>query len=606
MRQLELLAPAKDFETGKAAIDAGADAVYIGPPRFGARAAAGNSIDSIKALIRYAHLFGAKVHLALNTILKDTELQDARNTIVELYEAGIDAVIIQDMGLLKMDLPPVPIHASTQTNNQTVEKVAFFEAIGMDRVILARELSIDEIKKIREKTSVELEFFVHGALCVSYSGQCYLSQALVGRSANRGQCSQPCRSAYSLYDSNDKILYKDKQLLSLKDLNLSNRLSDLVDAGITSFKIEGRLKDITYVKNVVAHYRKELDKIIAADDSLSKASSGVSRCVFSPDPERSFNRGNMEHFTNGRTENMSSFHTQKSIGKYIGTAVSADAKNVVIDTPVKINNNDGLCYFDMHNRLKGFKVKSAVKGKVYVGSEIRIDPGTKVYRNFDHQFIKDVQREDSCIRKINVNMTFGETTNGFFLEAIDEDNNSVIVSVEAPKELARNKEAAEVNINKQLTKTGNTDFEVVNMKIDTAESYFIPAGKLNQLRRDVLQQLSDERTANYKSKKCVINSNDITPYPEKILDFTSNIMNEKAREFYEQHGAEVDEYAFEKMTDYQGETVMTTKYCILHELGACLLDKDSKKFDMPLYLENNGKRLKLDFDCKKCQMKVIF
>ncbi|MEA3504352.1 MAG: peptidase U32 family protein, partial [Bacteroidota bacterium] len=330
MTQLELLAPAKDFETGKAAIDSGADAVYIGAPRFGARAAAGNSVESIKELIKYAHFFGAKVHLTLNTILNDHELDDARNTIVELYEAGVDAVIIQDMALLEMDLPPVAIHASTQTNNQTPEKVAFLEAVGMDRVILARELTLDEIKEIKSKTSVDLEFFVHGALCVSYSGQCYLSQALVGRSANRGTCSQPCRSAYNLIDNNDETLYRDKQLLSLKDLNLSKRLGDLAEAGITSFKIEGRLKDIIYVKNVVAFYRKELDRVIESNDEYQKASSGISKCSFVPDPDRSFNRGSMEHFVDGRTKNMSSFYTQKSIGKFLGTVISCDAKNVNI------------------------------------------------------------------------------------------------------------------------------------------------------------------------------------------------------------------------------------------------------------------------------------
>ncbi len=606
MTRLELLAPAKNLETGKAAIDAGADAVYIGSPKFGARSAAGNSVEDISALCDYAHLFGAKVFVTLNTILFDDELEDARKLVFELYDAGIDALIIQDMALLKMDLPPVPIHASTQTNNRDVEKVKFLEDAGAKRVILARELSLKEVKEIKEKTSVELEFFVHGALCVSYSGQCYLSQAICDRSANRGACSQPCRSTYNLLDKDGEILLQGKHLLSLKDLNLSNSLKELADSGVCSFKIEGRLKDVPYVRNVVAFYRQKLDEVINANSEYARASSGRCSYTFTPDPERSFHRGNTNYFLNDRSEEMITMNSQKSLGKLVGRVKKSGNGFAYVKVTEPIHNNDGLCFFDSRKQLQGFKVDRVENDKLIFQSKVNVKAGAELYRNFDHEFNKAIDRPGSAVRKIEAELRFLETVNGFNLIASDEDGNKVECPLDSIKEPAKNQERAKDQLVKQLSKSGDTPFQIKAVNLELSQLWFLPASQLNSLRREALEKLENTRIQNYSPAKRK-DSNTDSVYPMENIDYMGNVANKLSESFYREHGVGKIEPAFELGTNYDNKTVMTTRYCVLFEMGKCLKKQSvvQSGLKLPLYLENNRKYYRLDFDCKKCEMQVI-
>ena len=389
---LELLSPAGNADIGIAAIDHGADAIYIGAPKFSARADAGVSVADIARLIRHAHLYYAKVYVALNTIMTDRELAESLDIIRAVYQLGADGLIIQDAGLLELDLPPIPLIASTQMHNNTAEKVRFLEAVGFQRVILARELTISEIADIRRNTSkIELEAFVHGALCVSYSGQCYMSQAVVGRSGNRGVCAQPCRSHYTLIDGDGNVIQKNKFLLSLKDLNLMNRIPDLVAAGVTSFKIEGRYKGIEYVKNVTAAYRQAIDQFISGHSDYRKSSSGVSALTFSPDPDRTFNRGYTQYFISGPGEKVASIDTQKAIGQYLGeiTGVGKDFFRIARHD---LQNGDGLCFFTKNNDLAGFRVDRMAKEKIYPNSMNGLEIGTSLYRNHDMALARILKR----------------------------------------------------------------------------------------------------------------------------------------------------------------------------------------------------------------------
>jgi collagenase-like PrtC family protease len=385
-RHIELLAPAKDLESGRAAINHGADAVYVGAPKFGARSAAGNSLDDIAKLIQYAHRYWAKVYVALNTILFDDELDEAQTIIRSISEAGADALIIQDMGLLELDLPPLPLFASTQTHNYSLKKIQFLEKVGFQRIILARELSLKQLKEIRANTRVELELFIHGALCVSFSGQCYMSQAIQGRSANRGVCAQMCRLPYTLTDNLGQVLENEKYLLSLKDLNLSEYLRDLIDTGISSFKIEGRLKDINYVKNITAFYRQRIDEILETDSSLSSASSGRTIAEFQPDPSRTFNRGFTDHFFRRRNKDILSSQTPKSVGACLGTVGKIRRDHFLLETTEALHNGDGICFFDQQELLCGTNINKVEINKIYPSELKGIEEGTMIYRNYDHQF----------------------------------------------------------------------------------------------------------------------------------------------------------------------------------------------------------------------------
>ncbi|MDP3581481.1 MAG: peptidase U32 family protein, partial [Ignavibacteria bacterium] len=421
---LELLSPAKNLETGIAAIDCGADAVYIGAPSFGAREAAGNSLEDIEKLTRYSHKFWAKVFVTVNTIIFDDELEEVCRLITKLYNIGVDAVIFQDMAILEMELPPIPLYASTQTHNYELERIKLLDVLGIKRIILARELTLEEIKNIKREVGAELEFFIHGALCVSLSGQCYMSHELSGRSANRGECAQNCRLPYSLIDANNEVLVANKHLLSLRDLNLSSYLNDLVDAGITSFKIEGRLKDVSYVKNITAFYRQQLDDIIKNNPHYEKASSGFSVIPFEPDPERTFNRGFTSYFVNDRGDDVSSHDSPKSKGKYLGKVTSVTKDGFLIGTTDKIVNGDGICFYDDAGVLLGMSVNKVDGQKIFTKELLGIKTGTKIYRNFDFAFDKDLSKE--CQRKINAEIAFRELPNGFSISAIDENGIGVI------------------------------------------------------------------------------------------------------------------------------------------------------------------------------------
>jgi 23S rRNA 5-hydroxycytidine C2501 synthase len=603
MNKLELLAPAKNAEFGKAAINHGADAIYIGAPKFGARAAAGNSLADIADLIRYAHLYNSRVYATINTILHDNELEEAFKIINELYASGIDALIIQDMGLLELNLPPVPLIASTQTNNATVEKVVFLEKCGFKRIILARELNLTEIIDIRQKTTVELEFFIHGALCTSFSGQCYLSQAITGRSSNRGVCAQPCRSGYDLIDASSKLIVRKKHLLSLKDLNLSGHLEGLIDAGITSFKIEGRLKDLAYVKNVTAFYRQKLDAIILGNSQLKKTSSGVCTYFFQPDPEKSFNRGFTDYFIEGRKEKTGSPDTQKSLGKKCGV-VTGVRKNQIEINGEEFHNADGICYFDARQELQGFLINKVEGNVIFPDQPTDVRIGTVLYRNFDHHFNSLLSKE-SAIRKIGVKFSISETEDGFCLQAVDEDGITVEYVEKTEKIIAQNTEAATKQIREQLSKSGESPYVITAIDINLQQTYFFKHQTLNLMRREALQSLTEKRVESYKPQKQNFVPNDF-PYPSKELDFTGNVLNSNAKLFYQRHGVENILPAFESIAQPSGTVVMTTKHCIKYQFDLCrTFQNPTTTVKEPLFLKDQNRSLRLAFDCKKCEMKVM-
>jgi len=606
MKKIELLAPAKNLESGIAAINYGADAVYIGSPKFGARAAAGNSLEDIKALTDYAHKFYSKVYVTLNTIIFDDELEEAQKTIHQLYEIGADAIIIQDMGILEMDLPPIPLFASTQTNNYTADKVKFLENIGIQRVILARELSLNKIKEIKSKTNVDLEFFVHGALCVSYSGQCYFSHAIDKGSANRGACAQACRAYYSLIDSDGNIIVKDKHLLSLKDLNLSNNIHDLLEAGISSFKIEGRLKDIDYVKNITSYYRKKIDEALARKDELKKSSSGKVYVDFTADPEKTFNRGYTDYFVNKRDKDIASPNTQKSIGKKIGKVKSLpENKNFfILESKEKLNNGDGICFFDNQGRLQGTQVNKTDNNKIFPDNLRNIEVGTEIYRNFNISFTKQLT-SSKTERKVIAKISIVETEKGISIQSSDEDNNHVYLEHDIEKTIATNPERAVDNIKKQFAKSGDSIFKIIEVKTEFEQALFFPMSELNSLRRKALELLEIERLKNYPKESFKIEKND-TQYIQEKIDFKENVSNKLSEQFYKRHGVKDIENAFEVQEDLSNKEIMITKHCIKYQMGACeKFEKDPKKLSEPLYLEDNNRKYRLEFDCKNCQMKVL-
>lgn len=601
---LELLAPARDFEYGKAAIDHGADAVYIGAPRFGARSAAGNTIPEIEKLVVYAHLYRVKVYVTLNTILFDDEIAEALSIIQSLYNIGVDGIIIQDMGLLELNLPDIPIIASTQTHNTTPEKVKFLESLGVKRVILARELSLQQIREIRGNTTVEMESFVHGALCVSYSGQCYMSEAICTRSGNRGLCAQPCRSSYDLIDGNGNVVVQNKHLLSLKDLNLSAHLEDLIDAGIRSFKIEGRLKDITYVKNVVSWYRAKIDAIMESKSGFRKSSSGKSTTSFVPDPERSFNRGFTSYFINGRKEKTGSPNTQKSIGKRLGYVLEKGTDWIKVDCD-GISNGDGLCFFGTDDKLYGFAVQKIIHNKVFVEQTGNITVGTEIFRNHDQKFEKALS-SDCAERKIDITLTFSELSDGFKLEAFDEDGYRAEVPLNYPKTVAKNADLAPKALRDQLSKLGGSAFKASSIHIELSDAYFFPVSVINGLRREVIEKLQQIRIEEYQRLSIPLKKEEMNYFDKKIT-YLGNVSNKYARQFYQKRGVEVLEPALELTKSYGNSVVMTTKHCIRYQLDACpVYQKGKTTLTLPLFLKDMHHTYRLDFDCKKCEMHVIF
>lgn len=601
-RKIELLAPAKNLECGIAAIDHGADAVYIGAPKFGARAAAVNSLEDIAALVEYAHLYNARIYVTVNTILKDEELQETEKMIWALFRAGVDALIVQDMGITGLNLPPIPLHASTQMDNRTVEKVRFLADAGFRQVVLARELSLREISKIHEACpDVPLEIFVHGALCVSYSGQCYVSQACFGRSANRGECAQFCRLPFSLVDAEGRVIVKDKHLLSLKDLNQSDELEALLDAGASSFKIEGRLKDVSYVKNVTAAYRRKLDAIFARRKEYARASSGSCRYAFNPQLDKSFSRGFTHYYLHGRTKDVFSFDTAKSLGEEMGTMKEARGNYLTVAGLKSFNNGDGVCYIDEQGRLQGFRINRVEGNKLYPQEMPRIKPRTVLYRNFDQEFEKILARKSSE-RRIAVSVRLTDTPFGFALTLTDEDDNSVTLSLAREKEPARTPQ--EENLKTQLAKFGNTPFEAVRIDIDFAGNWFLPASVLADFRRQAVEKLISARRINYRRELFVLKPT-AHAFPQSTLTYLGNVMNAQAVSFYTGHGVASIAPAFER-APAEKAVLMFCKHCLRYSMGWCPVhQRERSPYREPYYLvSTDGKRFRLEFDCKNCQMKV--
>jgi putative protease len=598
MKVIELLAPAKNRESGEAAINHGADAVYIGGSRFGAREAAGNNFADIEQLCKYAHRYFAKVYLTLNTILYDNELDQAKEMVVCAYNAGCDAVIVQDMALLEMDLPPIPLFASTQTDNCLPEKVKFLQDIGFCRVILARELSLLQIAEIRRSTTtIELESFVHGSLCVSYSGCCYLSEILSGRSANRGSCAQLCRLPFDLYNAQGVKIAEDKHLLSLKDLNMSGYLEDLIVAGVTSFKIEGRLKDISYVKNITAYYRKCIDKILEKSDDYGKSSSGKVDFFFEPDLERSFSRGFTTYFAKNRKQGLNA-GTAKSTGKYCGIVISIAGRSFVIDNSDSLANGDGICFFDNSGKLLGTRVNSANKSTITPLSMEGIRRGTKIFRNSDRLFDKKLAGK-SAVHKIYADVSIEISETNIFIKAKDEDGVVADISIPHSAEKTIDENKMQKTIIEQFGKTGN---EIFDFRVDCPEcKYFFPISVINAWRRQLIQLFYEERQKHYKRKESKIVPSDI-PYITGEIDFTANVSNSLAEQFYRRHGVQKIEKAVESGTI--PKRLMYNKYCIKFELGMCSAKQDAPKSG-DLFLTYSNKKLKLHFDCKKCEMSVI-
>jgi putative protease len=603
-RSLELLAPAKNLSCGIAAIDHGADAVYIGGPQFGARVAAANSLADIEKLVTVAHQFRARVYVALNTIFDDRELSQAASLAWQLREIGVDALIIQDMGLLECQLPPIPLHASTQLNNRTVEKVQFLEKTGFKQVVLARELSLAQIRKIRAATTATLEFFVHGALCVSYSGQCYISEVMVGRSANRGECAQFCRHQYTLRNGRGEILLRDRHLLSLKDLDLSAHLGELIAAGIDSFKIEGRLKDEAYVKNVTAFYRQALDKLIDADTRLSRASSGRCRFSFIPDTSKSFNRGKTEYFLLKKRNTPGALESPKSTGQALGPVVHTGKGYFILETKETVNNGDGLCFLSPEGRLIGLKVNRVENGRFHPKDPVVLPLGTLVHRNADTAFAKQLERSVHC-RTLSVWIALTETADGLLMTVCDEDGVVSKTFLKAEKESARQTGAIEAMAEKQLKKSGGTLFLVVAVEVDLQPGSFYPAAVFNELRRKGLAEHLGKRLQGYVAEQAELILND-HPWPADEVSYLDNIANRKALVFYMRHGVKRGHQSGLKAKDVADCALMTCKYCIRAQLRMCPKTADGKVTEIvePLVLFDNTGEYQLGFDCDGCEMTI--
>lgn len=589
---IELLAPAKNTETGIEAIKHGADAVYIGAPKFGARYSASNTIEDIERLVKFAHGYGARIYVTVNTILYDEELPEAEKLIHDLYKIGVDALIVQDTSIFKLDLPPIAIHSSTQAENSTLEKVKFWESIGCEQVVLARELSIDQIKNIHQNTSVRLEAFVHGALCVSYSGKCYVSQALTGRSANRGECAQICRLLFDLQDREGHSLGK-KHWLSLKDFNASDYIGEMIDAGVRSFKIEGRLKDITYVKNIVAYYRGKIDEALKSRLQFKKQSFGECTYSFTPNPYKSFNRGFTSFFLNGRQNYIFQPISPKSFGEPIGTVIKVEGKKIWLKTSHVLNNGDGFCFVNSRGELEGFRANTANDNIVTSAESVKISVGDKVYRNNDEAFNKTLGNE-SAKRKIKINIS---VCNKIFRFSFGEYAAEYVYD----GELDKAQKDSTSYISTQLSKLGDSIFEAGEVNVDTC--FFFPASILGNIRRTLCEELVLKISKSLPSPSVLPNKND-TLFPLVSDSYLNNIANAKAMQFYYDHGAKVSARAFE-VEPKDDVTLMFCKHCIRFALGACpKQNKTAAQLNEPLFLIHKNYYLRLHFNCKDCIMEV--
>ena len=596
IRHIELLAPAKDYLSAVDAIDCGADAVYIGASRFGARYAAGNSIEDIARVVEYAHRFGAKVYATCNTLLFDAELDDAKRQAEALVEAGVDALIVQDMAYCRMGLG-VELHASTQTNCVDAERVAFFEQVGFSRAILERSLSKQQIAEIRAATTIELEAFVHGAICVSQSGRCFLSRSCGPRSGNRGECSQPCRQTYDLTDGKGRIYLKGKHLLSVRDLDLSARLGEMIDLGVTSFKIEGRLKDRAYVRNIVSLYRRLLDEEIAKRNDVERSSVGRSVIEFEPNASRTFTRAAGEYLFDGKSRGVASFDTPKAMGERIGRIARVERRGIVLDRKHDLATGDGVCFI-ADGSLVGTNVVGVEGERVQLNRYDGVMVGVELFRNHNRLFSQAVERS-RVKRTIAVDFDLKFEERGITLSATDEEGVSVVASVECATEEVRDRVKGEEALRRQLLRSGDTIFEVRNIGVENIS--FAPMSVIGALRRETLDLLEKERVYRFSiRKKNVFIEKQYVKYPASRLTPQDNVTNRLAAEFYADHGVEHIAEALECCATTAGQCVVVSDYCIRRELGECLLEEPTLRGE--LFLERGEKRYRLGFDCKKCQM----
>lgn len=619
MRKLELLAPAKDLKCGIAAIDCGADAVYIGAARFGARQAVGNSIDDINELCEYAHKFGCKVYVTVNTIIYDNELEDTQKLLNELGRIGVDAILVQDMGITKLQLPQdVDLHASTQTDNRSAEKVEWLARHNFDRVVLARELSLEEIRIIHRRVpQTELEVFVHGALCVSYSGVCYASEYCFGRSANRGACAQFCRMKFDLTDKDGNEIINQAHLLSLKDMCRIDSLEQLADAGVTSFKIEGRLKDINYVRNVTAAYSNQLNEIISRRGSeYERASSGVCDIRFTPNLNKTFNRGFTDYFLNGRTSDLASFYTPKAMGEYVGKVKEIRGNSFNVAGTTSFANGDGLCFINSNNELEGFRINRAEGNRLFPLRMPRgLRKGIALYRNSDQLFEKELNG-DNVQRKLGIRINIKASAEGLHIEAKTCDE-KLHINLQKDISLEKAQKSQIDNIKRQISKFGNTIFTVEDVIVEPTDfPWFIPNSILAEIRRQATDELMGRLSEMSENQKDIKTKDQAQQLPDNgKVSFHSissyqqpymyNIANRLAHSFYEQEGMSDITPAFE-IKKPSSPLVMQCRYCLRHELGQCKkIHKQSGLLKEPLYLRlADGRTFRLEFDCKKCQMNI--
>ncbi len=632
--QIELLSPARDADIGIAAIHHGADAVYIGAPAFGARASASNGLRDIERLCREAHRFHSRIFITLNTILRDDELEPARQLAWDVYNAGADVLIVQDMGLLELDLPPIQLHASTQTDIRDPAKAKFLQDVGFSQMVLARELTLAQIRDIHQVLDADrckLEFFIHGALCVAYSGQCYISHAHTGRSANRGDCSQACRLPYHVTDSQGRFIAHDKHVLSMKDNNQSANLADLIDAGVRSFKIEGRYKDMGYVKNITAHYRKLFDQIIEDREystdperpPLARASSGRTQFFFTPDPNQNFNREFTDYFVQGRKEDIGAFDSPKNPGLPLGEVTDVGPNWVEVqpfEPQVVLHNGDGLCYYDLQKELVGLAINRAEpigkKGrwrlfpKDAMADFKDLRRGVTVNRNRDMDWVRTLEKRSSE-RRIGVWLALKDTPHGIALCVTDEDGFTAEASLTLRKEAARDPLQANASVREHLGKLGSTDFALLDLDLQWAQAWFLPASQLNALRREALASLELVRSAHYQRPLPGKALDPPALYPEDTLTYLANVYNDKARDFYARHGVKLIAAAYESHEEEGEVSLMITKHCVRFSMSLC--PKQAKGVTgvqgqvraEPLTLINGKEKLTLRFDCKPCEMHVV-
>ncbi|MBO2589665.1 peptidase U32 family protein [Shewanella algae] len=609
--KLELMAPAKNADFGIEAIRHGADAVYIGGPAFGARHTAGNSVEDIARLCEFAHRYHAQVFVTFNTILLDDELEEAKRLIWAVYEAGADAIIVQDLGLLELDLPPIALHASTQMDNRVPAKVAFLEHVGFSQVVLARELSLSQIRAVAAETKMRLEFFIHGALCVAYSGQCYISEAYTDRSANRGECSQQCRMPGNLKTRQGDIIASNDHMLSLKDNNQTDNLEALIDAGIRSFKIEGRLKDLSYVKNVTAHYRQQLDAIMARRPEFEPSSHGRCNYSFTPDPDKSFNRGKTDYFVNERKADIGDFRTPKYLGVEVGKVSKIGKDFIQVDSNAEFHNGDGLGFFAANyqkarlsdDKLTGFRVNRAEGNTLYLKNMPKdLYVGATLYRNKDQAF-EALLAKESAERTLLLDFSLSNTQTGLALTAADRHGHQATVTADFEKQQAKDIGRNRESLGKHLAKLGNTDFRLGQVDLGDAEAVFVPASIINGLRRDAIAALDEARIQGYQRPTPWVRD-DSARFPQRSLTYLGNVANQKAKDFYTRHGVVSIRDAYEVRPVKGDAPLMITKHCIRYSYNMCPKEVPGIKAE-PLEMELGGKQFKLVFDCHKCEMLLV-